>query len=140
MLFADQSCQPGPASVDERSAVRWLPGSRADIGQDVGVEWFSVRCVFQFSEGTFEERVTIWQADDFDGAIRLAEEEAEEYACALDDSSEAEYLGLAQAFKLFDEPGHGAEVFSLLRDSNLEGDQYIQAFFDTGSEHQGLAE
>lgn len=42
--------------------------------------------------------------------------------------------------RLFDEPGHGAEVFSLLRDSHLEGDEYIQAFFATGSERQGVAE
>jgi hypothetical protein len=34
-----------------------------------------------------------------------------------------EYLGLAQAYKLYDELGHRAEVFSLMRDSPLEPEQ-----------------
>jgi len=30
----------------------------------------------------------------------------------------------------------GAEVFSLLRESDLEPDAYLDAFFDTGTERQ----
>jgi hypothetical protein len=35
-----------------------------------------------------------------------------------------------------DEPGQGAEIFSLLRDSELEPDEYLDAFFDTGTERE----
>jgi hypothetical protein len=49
---------------------------------------------------------------------------------------EAEYTGLAQAYLLFDEVGDGAEVFSLLRTSNLDPDAYLDRYFDTGHERQ----
>lgn len=96
--------------------------------------WFAVRCVFGGDPqacNTYEERVTLWQARDFDEAIALAEAEAEDYARDLPDT---EYLGLAQSYQLFDEPGHGAEVFSLPRDSPLGPDEYLTAFFSTGGE------
>ena len=44
------------------------------------------------------------------------------------------YLGLAQAYELFDEPGHGAEVYSLMRDSPLPPETYLVTYFDTGGE------
>lgn len=48
-----------------------------------------------------------------------------------------EYVGLAQAFLLSEDPAvDGAEVFSLIRDSNLDPDAYLDRFFDTGQEHQ----
>ncbi|WP_155369743.1 hypothetical protein [Catellatospora vulcania] len=81
---------------------------------------------------TFEERVTLWRVANFDEAVRLAEVEVREYAAAIG----GEYTGLAQAYELADMPGHGAEVFSLMRDSDLDLDAYLDAFFDTGSERQ----
>lgn len=81
----------------------------------------------------FEERITLWRAADFDEAVRRAEAEVGEYA----DTVGGEYTGLAQAYELSDEPGDGAEVFSLIRDSNLDVDAYLDAFFDTGNERQG---
>ena len=109
-------------------------------------EWYAVRCVFrsawaESSEGLppdvhlYEERITLWQASSMEEAIALAEAEAGEYAGEEDD-----YLDLAQAFKLFDEPTHGAEVFSLMRSSNLEPDAYLDAFFDTGDERAQITE
>jgi hypothetical protein len=98
-------------------------------------EWFSVRCVLRSSvdgHRVYEERVTLWQAHDFDQAVALAEAEAGDYAEAID----AEYIGLAQAYRLPDAPGHGAEVFSLCRDSELPPDEYVDRFFDTGAERQ----
>jgi hypothetical protein len=53
---------------------------------------------------------------------------------------EDEYLELAQAFRLFDAPANGAEVFSLMRSSPLESDEYLDAFFDTGSERAQVLE
>lgn len=95
--------------------------------------WFGVRCVFRHGENTYEERVVIVLAPDFAHAIAKAEDEAADYV----DGLSAEYVGLAQAFALFDDPADGAEVFSLMRDSDLSPDEYLTAFFDTGDERQG---
>jgi hypothetical protein len=100
--------------------------------------WAAVRCVFCFDypDGQiYEERITLWQTDDMDTAIALAEAEAEEYA----EPSHIEYAGLAQVYLLGDEPSNGAEVFSLMRDSELEPSDYLDAYFDTGGEHQRTA-
>lgn len=82
---------------------------------------------------TYEERITLWRAASADEAIARAEEEAEEYAAGIEETPVV-YLGLAQCFHLFDDPGDGAEIFSLMRDSDLDHDDYIDSFFDTGSE------
>src|SRR5690242_14040051 len=87
-------------------------------------DWYSVRCVFRFTFGStsrYEERVTLWRAGDFASAIVLAEAEAGDYAldCA------GEYIGLAQVYALPETPGHGAEVFSLMRDSHLAPAEYL---------------
>ncbi len=66
------------------------------------------------------------------GRHRTAEAEAGEYTKVLS----LRYLGLAQAYKLADEPGDAAEVFSLYRESDLEAGAYLTAFFDTGTECQ----
>jgi hypothetical protein len=68
--------------------------------------------------------------------VILADAEASEYVADL----AGEYLGLAQVYSLADEPGHGAELFSLLRDSPLQPAAYLDAFFDTGDERQGVIE
>jgi len=94
------------------------------------VGWFSVRCVFEIGEGMYEERITIWQAMTADHAIELAEVDAEEYAEGI-----GLYLGLAQSFEMYTEPTQGAEIFSLIRTSGLDQDEYLARFFSTGSEH-----
>lgn len=112
----------------------------------MALEWYAVRCVFrsawaETSEGLppeehlYEERITLWQASSLEEAIALAEAEAAEYAGEEDD-----YLDLAQAYKLFDEPSHGAEVFSLMRSSRLDADTYLDTFFDTGDERAQVTE
>ena len=112
----------------------------------MALEWYAVRCVFrsawaETSEGLppgvhlYEERITLWQASSLEEAIALAESEAQEYA-----DEEDEYLDLAQAFKLFDEPSSGAEVFSLMRSSELDSDAYLDTFFDTGDERAQVSE
>ncbi len=104
--------------------------------------WYAVRCVFRSAwthtsenvvpdEQLYEERITLWQATSVEEAIALAEAEAEDYA-----GDEDEYLEIAQAFLLYDAPTQGAEVFSLMRSSKLEPDEYLDTFFDTGSERQ----
>jgi len=100
----------------------------------------SVRCIFACGwppeeDASFEERVTLWRATSPDEAIRRAEDEAREYASTIEEAP-GTYLGLAQAYRLVDQPGDGAEVFSLIRRSELPADDYLDAFFDTGDEYQ----
>ncbi|HXQ59746.1 MAG TPA: hypothetical protein VN799_06595 [Acidimicrobiales bacterium] len=97
--------------------------------------WYSVRCVFRSDSEDghlYEERITLWRAENLDEAIALAEEDATGYAERVD----VEYLGLAQAYWLPSPPDAGAEVFSLLRESGLDPDDYLDHFFDTGRERQ----
>jgi len=94
--------------------------------------WFTVRCVLKH-EDFYEERLTLWLADDFDGAIALAESDAHAHAEVVG----VEYVGLAQAFHLFESDLRpGVEVFSLIRQSELEPADYLSTFFDTGTELQ----
>ncbi len=101
--------------------------------------WFAVRCVFRsgWSSGTslpvYEERVTVWRATSVEEAVERAETEAEAYAATIEEAPDT-YLGLAQAYRLDDQPSDGSEVFSLLRESDLEPEDYLNAFFDTGAE------
>lgn len=101
---------------------------------------FSVRCIFRWEPSPeqerkflYEERITLWQAEDIDAAVELAEREARRYA----EENEVEYLEYWQVYALFEEVGANAlEVFSLLRESDLEPAEYLDAFFDTGLERQ----
>jgi hypothetical protein len=102
---------------------------------------FSVRTVLRWPPRAgrkkpflYEERITLWNAESLDEAIDLAELEAKVYA-----DGEPEYLDLLQAFWLFEEftlPHQGVEVFSLLRESDLEPKAYLDTFFDSGFERQ----
>lgn len=96
--------------------------------------WFGVRCVFRRSDPpTYEERITLWEAQSLDEAIALAEDEARSYAERL----ASEYLEIAQAYWIGTRrPEPGSEVFSLMRDSELDSDDYLDAFYDTGRERQ----
>jgi hypothetical protein len=99
-------------------------------------KWYGVRCVFQSPSGdgfAYEERVTLWRAGDIDEAIALAENEATEHA----KDQKVEYTGMAQAYWLLVPPASGKPVFSLVRESELDSDTYLDRFFDTGQEVQG---
>ncbi len=101
--------------------------------------WFAVRCVFEWpSEAgecrTYEERLTLWRARSLDEAISKAKSEVAQYAQSANPALVP--LDLAQAYALAEEPGEGGEVFSLLRDSDLDGPAYLDRHFDTGTEHQ----
>lgn len=95
--------------------------------------WYGVRCIFK-RRGLphYEERITVWRADSFEAAIECAEAEAIDYQ----EGSESDYLRIAQAYELVKSVGDGSEVFSLIRDSALDPDEYISRFFDTGTERQ----
>ena len=101
------------------------------------MESFSVRCIFEWSpredqtlKHLYEERITLWQAESIDQAIELAEKEASEYS---DES--CEFLGFSQGYAMYDSAQeNGIEVFSLLRESDLEPELYLNSFFDSGLE------
>ena len=103
-------------------------------------KWFGVRCIFWHDGDSYEERITMWRATSLDEAIAQAEEEAQEYCEGLD----CKYVGLAQAYGPATtreqedavEIAPGTEVFSLVRLSAFEPSEYIDRFFDTGSEIQ----
>ena len=81
----------------------------------------------------YEERITVWKADDIDAALDLAIDEAKSYA----DANGFSYAGLAQAFWMFSQIDvNGVEVFSLMRESDLEVDEYLESFFSNGHERQ----
>lgn len=101
---------------------------------------FSVRCIFRWEprleqerKFLYEERITLWQAEDIDAAVELAEREARQYA----EENEVEYLEYWQAYDLLGKvDANAVEVFSLLRESDLEPAEYLDVFFDTGLERQ----
>lgn len=102
---------------------------------------YTVRTVIQWAARSdqrrkylYEERITAWNAGSPELAIQEAEKEAREHAGEGD-----QVLDLFQAFWLFEEAAmipQGIEVFSLLRESDLEPSDYLDAFFDTGDERQ----
>ena len=104
-------------------------------------QWYGVRCVFAVGRSpdavgrTYEERVTVWRARTAAEAVERAEAEAHEYVAAIDEPRGA-YLGLAQSFRMAEPSGDGAEVFSLMRTSDLAPGDYLDRFFDTGDERQ----
>jgi hypothetical protein len=106
--------------------------------QDGEPGWFGVRCFFRWSEPpTYEERITLWEAASLDDAIVMAEEDAKAYAARLN----SQYLELAQAYWIGPKPpASGSETFSLMRDSDLDADAYLDTFFDTGQERQQSSE
>jgi len=97
------------------------------------VGWFAVRHVFR-NGSNYEERVTLWERASFAAAMTAAEDEAKAYSDFFDD---AELLGLFQAFELADPPGEGRECWSLIRGSDLDPEEYLATFFDTGREIMG---
>ena len=103
---------------------------------------YSVRSVIKWSprpgqerKFLYEERITAWNADSLNSAIELAETEAKAYA----EKEGFIALDLFQGYWLFDEVSlipQGSEVFSLLRESDLHAEKYLDTFFDTGAERQ----
>jgi len=102
------------------------------------MRWYGVRSFYRFEASAdrpdvYEERVVLFEADGADAAVAKAEAESAQYVALLE---HGEVLPCWQAFSLSDEPGEGAEVFSLMRNSALPSGPYIDRFFDTGEERQ----
>lgn len=101
--------------------------------------WFGARTVYRVEQSNtvtspnnlYEERVVLISGNSFDDAIAKAEKEAEIYASNTD----MNYLGYVNVFELYHSKiEDGTEVYSLMRESELEADAYLDRFIDTGSE------
>lgn len=103
------------------------------------MSWYSAKCVFRHnapagSSGKFgyEERLIVLRADDLPDAIKRAEEEAHEYSAGLDG---VEFTGFVSAYDLGEDEIHDlSEVYSVLRDSDLEANSFLDRYYDDGSE------
>ena len=101
--------------------------------------WYSVKCVFQHDdlsqrdgEVMYEERIVVLKANSLHEAIASGEAEAEAYA---GDEGAVHYTGFISAFHLFVlELADGAEVYSLMRESSLDTDAFLDRYYDIGIE------
>lgn len=109
-------------------------------------EWFAAKTVCKHqrveeggaSKTLFEERVVLLQAADFEDAIARGEVEAQEYCRGIRDVT---YTGYIHVYRLFaGTVGHGTEVFSLMRESELSDKDYLDHFYDDGRERTQIAE
>ena len=92
----------------------------------LAMPWFGVRTVFLHRSSpaqVYEERINVVQAESQDDAIVKAETIAKEHA-----DEAAEFLDYVDVFEMFDELADGAEVFSLIRESDLAPNAYIDKF------------
>lgn len=101
--------------------------------------WFGARTIYRIEKSNtvaspnklYEERIVLISATSPDEALVKAEKEAEIYAS----DNQMTYLGYVNVFQLYhDKIENGTEVYSLMRESELDGNDYIDRFFDTGSE------
>ncbi len=108
------------------------------IESEIQPHLFSVQSIYQCDGPEFdqfryayEERIVLFRASSFEDAIAQAEHEAEGYG----KRNATKPLDYFMAYQLDDEdlPG-GIEVFSLIRDSNLEDREYLERHYDTGNE------
>lgn len=94
--------------------------------------WYCVKCLFHHpgrkadgEDFLYEERITLWKTSSFEEAHRLAEEEARQYAA----DAGCVFVSSTDSFHLFEEEvGNGAEVFSIMRGSNLQPRVYKATF------------
>lgn len=102
--------------------------------------WYAVRCLFshptRVNDGDgnlYEERITLWKCGCWDEAFRSARLEAEIYAKEAD----AILIDTTNAFHLFDaECGHGSEIWSIMRGSHLDAQNYTNTFCITDRDRQ----
>lgn len=100
-------------------------------------EWYGVKSlIFHPHRKTrtgylYEERVCIFLATSEDEAIKQGEQEAQAYA----EANQAEYAQYVMSYRLVaSQLTTGTEVFSLMRESELATDGYLDRFLDTGKE------
>ena len=94
----------------------------------MAMNWYTVRTIIhRMDERVFQERITLWRRADADDAAEVG---------GID-------CGLAQVFEPYGDDvaglraaAEGCEIFSLVRQSDLDPGGYLDTFFDTGREQQ----
>ncbi|MBT5018710.1 hypothetical protein N8590_03065 [bacterium] len=96
--------------------------------------WYAVRSIWRYDAPstserryTYEERILLILAVNSDDAIEKSENKSKDY--------DGECIGYQMAYEMDDGlliSGH--ELFSLMRDSDLSSDDYLNRFHDTGDE------
>lgn len=102
-------------------------------------EWYSCKGVFRHDnlspkkgKKVYEERVVLLRARNFDEAIELGEKEAEEYAQSLDG---VKYMGFISVYRLFEKRlRHKAEVYSIMRENKMSKKEFLDRYYDDGTE------
>ena len=128
----DHAVYRRPQSINPRKT------DRVTEPQSNGI-WFSAKCIFRHLrtdgdvEKTFyEERFALIQAENFDAAVIAAEQDAEAYSADIEN---CRFLGFTDIFQLGSKAiGHRTEFYSLLRESDLGENEYLDRFYDTGME------
>ena len=103
------------------------------------LEWFGAKCIFAHhglngDKGVvhYEERVILVEADSFDDAIEEGEREARRYAL---EQSDCQYIEFINVFKLTSRQlGPGTEVYSLMRRSALSPSEFLDRYYNDGTE------
>lgn len=94
--------------------------------------WYAVRCLLKDESNTiYEERTILVRAASDHEAIEKAEKDALKHAKILN----MEYQFYADSYHLSDENiGEYTEVFSLMRESDIDRDAYVNRYLDSGNE------
>ena len=101
--------------------------------------FYAALCVFRHNhldpkpgkKYLYEDRIILIHAVSVDDAIKKAELEAIEYA-----DFHSEYLEFVNVYHLSDHIlHHGSELYSTMRSSDLDPEDYIDHFHDSGFEH-----
>lgn len=101
--------------------------------------WYAVKCIFLHNDlkyrngkNNFEERILLVKAISFEDAIEKAEKEALEYC---EDLNDVEYLNFCNAYHIAESKIMDlTEIYSLITTSNLDKNEYIKRYYDTGGE------
>ena len=100
--------------------------------------WYAVKCIFRHDglaeKGiVYEERIVLFKANSFDEAKDLAEAEAEAYIGSEGKITCTDYM---QVFHLFDDQiESGTEIYSIMRTSDKSEKDFIDHYYDDGTEH-----
>ena len=108
--------------------------------------FFSARCIFHTEMievgkpvSIFEERIIFIKCREFVEAFDKAEIAAQKYAEQnKSENSKTLFLACIGVFIVQDPIQDGVEVFSMLRESNLSGDDYLKIYHRTGAERNSF--
>lgn len=103
-------------------------------------KWFAAKGVFLFkrlssnpeTKFTYEERIILVQSINIDWALKKAEDEAKQYE---KEQTGCEYLNFIDCYELYEDTiVDKSEVYSIMRKSNLDPDDFLSRYYSDGTE------